>query len=109
MFKNLFRFQIKPDDIKVKLDIRKARKNEEYSQYLADNNLQDTYAPANGKIFFLKRVLFISMANALFFFGIKICLQELVYSYYFCVIVLMVLFRSLFLILNLAIQNICKI
>ena len=53
VFKKLFRFQIRPDDIKVKLDNRKARKNEEYLQYLTDNNLQDTYAPTNGKIFCL--------------------------------------------------------
>ena len=75
MFKNLFRFQIKPDDIKAKLDDRKARKNEEYLQYLADNNLQNTYAPTNGKIFLLKRVVVISMMN-LFFLKIRICVQK---------------------------------
>ena len=61
--KNLFRFQIKPDDIKAKLDNRKARKNQEYSQYLADNNLQDTYAPTNGKTLLLKCVVVISITN----------------------------------------------
>ena len=76
MFKNLFRFQIKPDDIKAKLDNRKTRKNEEYLQYLADNNLQDTYAPTNGKILLLKGVVVISITN-LFLLSIRICIQKL--------------------------------
>ena len=75
MFKDLFRFQIKPDDIKAKLDDRKARKNEEYLQYLADNNLQNTYAPTKGKIFLLKCVVVVSMMN-LFFLKIRICVEK---------------------------------
>ena len=77
LLKNLFQFQIKPDDIRLKLDVRQARKNKQYLQYLADNNLQDTYAPINGKIFFAKNVLFISVTNALLFFHIRICYYEL--------------------------------
>ena len=78
MFKNLFRFQIKPDDIKAKLDNRKAKKNQEYLQYLADSNLQDTYAPTNGKILFLKCVLVISITN-LFLLSIRTCIQTLLH------------------------------
>ena len=81
MFKNLFRFQIKPDDIKAKLDNRKAKKNEECLQYLADN-LQDTYAPTNGKILFLKCVLVISITN-LFLLSIRICIQKLLHVQHF--------------------------
>ena len=81
MFKNLFCFQIKPDDIKAKLDNRKAKKNEEYLQYLADN-LQDTYAPTNGKILFLKCVLVISITN-LFLLSIRICIQKLLHVQHF--------------------------
>ena len=80
MFKKLFRFQIKPDDIKVKLDNCKARKNDEYLQYLTDNNLQDTYAPTNGKIFLLNSVDVISMTN-LFLLDIGISIRKLhIYS-----------------------------
>ena len=82
MFKNLFRFQIKPDDIKVKLDTCKARKNKEYLQYLADNNLQDTYAPTNSKIVFLKCVLVISITN-LFLLSITTCIQKLSHLQHF--------------------------
>ena len=82
MFKNLFRFQIKPDDIKAKLDNRKARKNEEYLQYLADSNLQDTYTPTNGKILLLKSVVVISITN-LFSLSIRICIQKLLHLPHF--------------------------
>ena len=82
MFKNLFHFQIKPDDIKAKLDNRKARKNEEYLQYLADSNLQDTYAPTNGKILLLKSIVVISITN-LFSLSIRICIQKLLHLPHF--------------------------
>ena len=80
-FKNLLQFQIKPDDLKAKLDHPKTRKNEECLQYLADNNLQDTYAPTNGKIFLLKCVIVTSMTN-LFLLNIRICIQIFVEHFY---------------------------
>ena len=111
MFKNLFRFQIKPDDIKAKLDDRKARKNEEYLQYLADNNLQNTYAPTKGKIFLLKCVVVISMMN-LFFLKIRICVQKFSHFQHFRGTFLynFFWFHYLFLIIKPAFlkHNICK-
>ena len=62
--------------------LSQARKNEEYLQYLADSNLQDTYAPTNGKILLLKSIVVISITN-LFSLSIRICIQKLLHLPHF--------------------------